>query len=75
METSSFKPLLLRQRDVCRLLQVSRSTLFRWERAGAFPSRLKIGPGTVAWRSVDIDDWVKARTVVAGGSTLPAGLE
>jgi prophage regulatory protein len=72
MDVNSFsKPLLLRQRDVCRLLQVSRSTLFRWERAGAFPARLRVGPGIVAWRKSDIDDWLRSRPAAAGTATPP----
>lgn len=53
--------LLLRQREVSRLLGISRSTLFRWERVGNFPSRVQIGPHSIAWRTSDIHEWLRTR--------------
>ena len=57
---------LIRQRDLCALLGISRSTLFRWERDGTFPRRLKLGPKRVAWRKSDIDDWLTGRSAAGG---------
>ena len=53
--------LLIRQRELCSMTGVSRSTLFRWEKAGIFPARLRIGPHTVAWRKSEVDDWLAAK--------------
>lgn len=58
--------ILIHQRDLCALLGVSRSTLFRWERDGHFPRRIKLGPKRVAWRKSDIEDWIDARPVMGG---------
>lgn len=58
---SASHTLLVRERELCRLLGVSRSTLFRWERLGIFPSRMKIGPHSVAWLTSNIDEWLRAR--------------
>lgn len=57
---------LIRQRDLCALLNVSRSTLFRWERSGHFPRRMKLGPRRVAWRTSDIEAWLATRSASRG---------
>lgn len=33
-------------------------TIWRWERAGQFPKRKKIGPNTVAWIVEEVDAWM-----------------
>jgi len=37
---------------------VSKPSVDRWERAGRFPRRVKIGPNRVAWIRQEIDDWI-----------------
>jgi len=37
---------------------VSKPSVARWERAGRFPRRVKIGPNRVAWIRQEIDDWI-----------------
>ena len=33
----------------------------RLERRGEFPQRIQVGVGRVAWRQVEIDDWIRNR--------------
>ena len=40
---------LLRADEVVKKVGVSRSTIWRWEQAGRFPKRRKIGDSSVAW--------------------------
>ena len=49
---------LIRKEALLRLISVSNSTLFRWERDGNFPPRIKIGHKTVAWRIADVENWL-----------------
>ena len=49
----------LRMREVLALLRVSRSTLNRWIREGAFPRPVKLGKRAVRWRRSDIEGWLK----------------
>ena len=49
---------LLRCREVCELLGISPSTLWRWGRSKHFPTAIKLGPNTVAWSEAEISDWL-----------------
>lgn len=35
--------------------------IYRLEKAGHFPKRVKIGPNSVAWAEHEIDAWMQAR--------------
>lgn len=59
---------LICQRDLCRFIGVSRSTLFRWEKDGSFPRRLRIGQRRIAWRLTDVEDWLKSRRTPSEGA-------
>lgn len=50
--------------EVSNRIGVSRVTLWRWENAGEFPLRIKIGPNRVGWRVSEIEDWVSSRPTV-----------
>jgi predicted DNA-binding transcriptional regulator AlpA len=49
-----------RAKEVCRLLGISRSTLYLWVKDPAkdFPRPLKLGPGTTVWSLPDVISWV-----------------
>ena len=55
------KSRMLRQPEVLARIGVSWMTLRRWEDAGLFPRRIKLGPNSVAWRECDIDEWCASR--------------
>ncbi len=40
---------------------VSRSTIWRWCKAGLFPKPKKIGPHRTGWLRSDIEEWIKTR--------------
>ena len=67
--TQPRQPRYLRLRTVLDFVPVSRATLFRWERAGLFPRRKKLGPGAVGWVEAEVLAWMAAREA---GSTTPA---
>jgi prophage regulatory protein len=52
---------ILRQRQVCETVGYSPMHLWRLEKAGKFPRRLKLGPNSVGWVSTEIDAWIEAR--------------
>ncbi len=60
---------ILRAPEVVRLIGVSRTTLWRMERAGKFPKRISIsGGGTaVGWREDQIREWIDSRKLVEKG--------
>jgi prophage regulatory protein len=55
-------PLLISFKEMSRLLGgISRSSIDRWESAGEFPKRIRIGENSVAWDFSQIQDWVKEK--------------
>jgi prophage regulatory protein len=53
------KPLrLIRLAEVKRRTGVSTSTIYRWMRAGKFPSSHRIGGYIAAWSEAEIDAWI-----------------
>lgn len=48
---------LLRLRDVCDLLSLSRATVHRWVRDGKFPPPIRIGDNSVRWSHDEIERW------------------
>jgi predicted DNA-binding transcriptional regulator AlpA len=54
----------LRVNDVCRLLRISKPTLWRLRRANAFPEPTELTDRVIAWRRSEVEAWLRAR---AGG--------
>lgn len=52
---------ILRKPDVERITGLSHCTIWRLERAGEFPQRIKLSANTVGWRSDEIADWIDSR--------------
>ena len=50
--------ILIDKKKVSRLVSLSCTTIWRMEKAGKFPKRLKVGPNRVAWLLSDINSWV-----------------
>lgn len=40
---------------------VSEAWVYRHEKAGDFPARVRLAQGTVAWRLADVEVWVRDR--------------
>ena len=56
---------ILRERDVLNMLGISKVTLWRWRRDGAFPQPIRLGPNSVAWRREAVDEWLASRPTAA----------
>ena len=52
--------LIICDQDVQRLTDLSRTTIWRLERAGKFPSRVPLTGSRVGWRYNDIQEWIKS---------------
>ena len=61
---------LLRRSEIEVKTGLTRSTIYRLMRAGAFPEPLKIGPRAVRWRATEIESWIAERPR-ASGNTKP----
>lgn len=52
---------VLRTTDVTRLTGLSRTTIWREERAGHFPPRIRLGANSVGWLEDEVLGWIAAR--------------
>ncbi len=43
----------------------SRTTIWRWEKAGLFPKHRKIGPNTNGWPESEVNAWVESQSLSA----------
>ena len=55
------KPELLRVADLCALLRLSRTQIYRKIAAGSLPPPFHLGPNTPRWRRATIDRWLAER--------------
>jgi prophage regulatory protein len=51
----------LRIGDVVERVGLSRVSVWRRERDGDFPRRVKLGPNSVAWKESEIAAWMESR--------------
>ena len=59
---SSSVPLrLLRFGEVRQRTGLSRSTIWRMERSGVFPKRVKVSINVVAWREDEVSAWIRSK--------------
>jgi prophage regulatory protein len=52
---------LLRFGEVRQRTGLSRSTIWRMERSGIFPRRIKVSVNVVAWREDEVDAWIVSK--------------
>ena len=55
------KETLLRIKSVQDLTGLRKSSLYANVKDGSFPSPVRIGKRAVAWKSSDVDQWIKTR--------------
>ena len=51
---------ILRPKDVCARLKISRSTLYSWVAQNRFPRQARYGVRAVGWRSDDVERWIES---------------
>lgn len=54
-------PRLLPFREVAQRVALSRSTIWRMERAGQFPPRRRVSVNKVAWWEPEVEEWLRNR--------------
>lgn len=53
---------IYRTKDACALLNISRPTLWRWQRAGILKPARRLGPNTVGWTEQELIDFIESRS-------------
>lgn len=59
---------ILRTPDLLQITGLSRTTIWRLERAGDFPRRLRLGPNAVGWDAAEVEGWLASRPRGLDGS-------
>lgn len=59
---------LIRRKQMLALIGLSRTTQWRLEKAGRFPTRVRIGAGSVGWHLAEVEEWVRGRERVQLGT-------
>lgn len=57
---------IMRLPEVRRLTGLGRSTIWRLERANAFPRRILLGENAVGWYAHEIYNWLESRPRAGG---------
>jgi prophage regulatory protein len=55
---------IIRSTEVERITGRSRVSIWRDEKAGTFPRRVRIGKAAVGWRLSEVMNWLNTREVV-----------
>ena len=53
---------ILRKPELSERVGLSPATVYRMERRGDFPKRLRIGARSVGWRESEVMDWISSRS-------------
>jgi|GEM_PF-1476801 len=53
-----------RRKEFCQITGLSMTTLWRQEREGFFPARIRLTNHSVGWRRSDIEAWLATRPTV-----------
>jgi len=62
MKIEDGRKTLATRDDLKRMgINVSNTSLLRWEKQGRFPRRIRMAGTTVAWFVSDIEDWLAER--------------
>jgi prophage regulatory protein len=58
---------VIRPKELCRLIGLSRQTLWRLSKSGEFPAPRQLSVRSVGWLRSEVDEWLRGR----GPSTVP----
>ncbi len=66
---------IIRRKSLSQRLDVSETTIWRWEKQGVLPPKCKLGPNVVGWLESQIDAWWSERTGQSEGETSDGGAQ
>ncbi len=66
---------MLRAPEVMARTGLSRSTIWRWVRAGTFPAPVELGVNSIGWPAAAITEWLENCPRRTYGTKHPAGAE
>jgi len=66
MQVEKTDERIIRKPELLRMLQVSDPSIFRWERAGKFPRRIRLGGQACGWLASEIEGWLREKAAARG---------
>ena len=57
---------IISQKELAIRVPYSTVQIWRLEKAGTFPRRIKLGPNRVGWVEAEVDDWLGQRMAERG---------
>ena len=51
----------LKRQELEAKFTISRATIYRWMKAGAFPPAIHLGPNMIRWKQSDIEIWIEQK--------------
>lgn len=61
MAESKITPRIIRKPELLNILGLSDPTVYRMEKAGRFPKRLRLGGNSCGWLQSEVDGWIAER--------------
>ncbi len=61
MTTATQTRRIIRKRELLTMLGLSDPTVYRMEKAGRFPKRLRLGGNSCGWLQQEVDQWIDER--------------
>ncbi len=52
---------IIRRPELCRLIGLSYSSIYRRVRKGTFPAPVSLGAQAIGWYAENVEDWLKSR--------------
>ena len=53
--------MVLRTQQLREYIGLSRTTIWRLEKSGQFPKRVRLGQNSVGWLKGDVDTWLESK--------------
>lgn len=73
-ENTHNRPTIIRLSEVLQTVGLSRPTVYRMVKAGAFPQQFKLGTAAVGWLRAEVEQWIAERAYARFGSMPEQGL-
>lgn len=65
-EKTTHRPRIIRKPELLSIVGLSDATIWRQERDGRFPRRIRLGGNSVGWIESEVADWLAERMEARG---------
>lgn len=61
MESAQKRERILRKPELLHMIGLSDPTIWRMEKKGEFPARIRLGGNSCGWLESEVNDWLEAK--------------